>query len=186
MSEQLRPLFDERFTEREREAMTIESRFSLLVAKDPSSDCWIWMGNVSRKYGRFFSGRRPMIGERAHRFAFEIAHGPVPKGLLVCHRCDNPLCVNPDHLWAGTSAQNNADRSAKGRSTSGADHWRQRHPERVLRGVRHPMAKHTAAEITEVKRLIADGQRLVDIARETGISKDTLSKIKRGIQWTSI
>ena len=79
-----------------------------------SSDCWIWLGSklVSGGYGRLSSicGR-----ERAHRFSYEIHYGLIPVGMNVCHKCDNPVCVRPDHLFLGDQESNLKDASAKGR-----------------------------------------------------------------------
>ena len=80
----------------------------------PQGKCWEWRGNRDVDgYGRF-RWNYEMFG--AHRVAWELAHGPVPAGMLVLHRCDNPPCCNPDHLWLGTNVENIADRHAKGRT----------------------------------------------------------------------
>lgn len=76
--------------------------------------CWVWLGAKDRDgYGRVMVDGRTM---GAHRIAYEESHGPVPDGLVVMHSCDNPSCVNPDHLRVGTQAENIQDRDAKGRT----------------------------------------------------------------------
>ncbi len=79
-----------------------------------SGECWIWTGTRGPQgYGRIRVGGRRSTG--AHRFAWEIVRGPVPDGLFVCHRCDNPPCVRPDHLFLGTASDNAWDCARKGR-----------------------------------------------------------------------
>jgi hypothetical protein len=81
-------------------------------------ECWLWMAARDRDgYGKFAIGLggHDQIHTRAHRFAYEAFVEPVPEGMVVCHRCDNPPCVRPDHLFVGTPLDNNNDKVAKGR-----------------------------------------------------------------------
>lgn len=84
---------------------------------DRSGDCWLWTGGKDKDgYGKFrVSTSGPGAQTRAHRFSYELHHGPLADGLMVCHSCDNPPCVRPEHLFPGTALQNRNDAVAKGR-----------------------------------------------------------------------
>ena len=97
--------------------MKTEDRFWAKVDRRGPDECWPWLGAVAckEKYGRFYVGGKMVP---AHRKAWELANGmTMPKACYACHRCDNPGCVNPSHIWPGTPSQNMADAYRKGRST---------------------------------------------------------------------
>ena len=133
----------------------------------PVGACVLRRGRVG-KHGyaevEVSGGRR----HRAHRVAFEKAWGPIPAGLYVCHSCDSRACVNPDHLWLGTHAENQADMVRKGRSTAGE---------------RNPAAKLTADAVLAIR---SDGRLLRELAAEYGVTMGMISRIRRGLKWSSV
>lgn len=147
---------------------------------DRSGDCWIWTASLKTTgYGKFSVGLRADGTERsvaAHRVAYALGHGVDPDGLDVCHRCDNPLCVRPDHLFLGTAADNMADCSAKGRVYHPFGH-----PGR--RGETSPLAKLTNEKVEEIRLLLNTGMYQRDIAAKFGVAQTTISMIRRGKTW---
>lgn len=135
--------------------MLLADRFWRHVEK--SDGCWLWTGVTFDGYGRFDmtppgqSRGRPVL---AHRVAWEFSHGPIPRGLIVCHRCDTPGCVRPDHLFVGTIADNNKDAAAKKRFSTPA------HREAARRNV----AKATAARLAYKRPYSAERRAQAAIA----------------------
>ena|SRR2546426_8145664 len=102
-------------------------RFWSHVDKNDSSGCWIWTAHCNYTgYGTFQANG---VQVRAHRFVWELTFGLIPKGILVCHACDNPSCVNPGHLWLGTNQANMIDREKKGRANPNFSFLGRRHSE---------------------------------------------------------
>lgn len=129
--------------------------------------CWVWIGSVHRRYGRFAARSNTYV--RAHRWIWERRYGPIPEGLFVCHHCDNPLCVNPDHLFLGTPAENTQDAYAKGRMASGE---------------RHHRAQVTADDVRSIRRLYAAGNTSHRaLAARFGISPSQVRRIVNGESW---
>lgn len=155
----------------------IERFWSLVDKSAGPGDCWAWTGNCDSKgYGRFcFGGHR--VG--AHRVAYVLVYGPIPPDLpCICHRCDNPPCCNPACLFAGTHADNAADREAKGRGDqpSGDRHGRRTKPDRTSRGERHAARMRAVAARGERNGARLFPERLARGSRQ-GLAKLTEADI---------
>jgi len=165
-----------------------EERFWARVDKRPDG-CWIWTGGrlQSGGYGHLHVGDREM---RAHRFSWELHRGSIPEGLHVCHKCDNPPCVNPDHLFLGTDADNLADMRRKGRwhrgFPKGEDHWSRRHPEAIPRGSKHPQAKLTEDDVREIRRAAEAGETALELAARFPVSRLHIYSILRRKTWRHV
>jgi DNA-binding CsgD family transcriptional regulator len=152
----------------------MSTRFWTKVDRSQPEGCWLWTASRNAKgYGHVqWAGSC----QQAHRVSWMIAHGSIPDGLFVLHRCDVRNCVNPAHLFLGTNADNMADMVAKGRG----------------RGASRPGEMHGASKISDATRReiaarLAAGARGVDIAREYGLSKSYVSQLRlRGSAVTGI
>lgn len=144
---------------------SFEERFWRSV--DKTGDCWLWLRSKDRKgYGYcLYQGRV----RKAHRVAWAIAHGELPPSdIYACHRCDNPSCVRPSHIFLGTTADNMADMVKKGRAATGE---------------RHGCSKLKASDVVEIRTLLSAGVTHRDIARKFGVGPTSVSHIKRGLTW---
>lgn len=145
--------------------------------------CWLWRGSTLRGYGTFSSRGRSLY---AHRFSYELARGPIPAGMCVCHRCDNPPCANPEHLFLGTHSDNAADKFAKGRVPKGDQHWSRRIIDRRAVGERNGMVKLTDDRVREIRSSAASGEMQRSIARRLGVSEASVSLILSGKTWKHV
>ena len=130
--------------------------------------CWEWTkARNNRGYGMLSIGGRSML---AHRVSWEFANGPIPPGMHVLHRCDNPGCVRPGHLFLGTPADNVADMLAKGRG-------------RAPKGENHKRAKLTEADVLKIRALVASGMSQRQAGEGFGVSGQAVGSIVRGETW---
>jgi hypothetical protein len=140
--------------------LALRQRFLSKLDTDSSPPCWLWTAALaSSGYGAFWNGSRMV---RAHRFAYELAYGPIPAGHVVLHKCDNRACCWHVHLQAGTHRDNVDDKIQKGRHPSGE---------------RSPTAKLTNEQADEIRRALGSHSA---IAHRYGVSRSTVGLIKQG------
>lgn len=146
----------------------IENRFWARVRK--SDDCWEWTSG----FDHFGYGRMHVKGSvvDVHRLSWALANGPIPEGMCICHKCDNPPCVNPSHLFLGTDADNIHDRDAKGRTQ---------------RGMRRTSAKLSDGDVIEIRRAYADGEgNQHELGRSFNVTQQTIWSVVHRVTWTHI
>lgn len=128
-------------------------QFFALTIPEPNSGCWIWAGVLSSDgYGQVRSGG---VKKKAHRLSVEIHKGPIPAGMWVCHHCDNPACVNPDHLYIGTAAENGRDQMT-----------RRRHAARLR------------LDVVQEQEVAASDAPIAVLARQYGVDRTTIRRAR--------
>lgn len=156
-----------------------------------TSTCWLYTGP---KGGKNYATFRPYGS--VHKLSFRLHKGEIPSGMLVCHKCDNPQCVRPSHLFLGTHKRNTEDMVSKGR------HGSRTHPERWPRGNTHPLhrdknlaargvqngnARLTELQVIAIKKMMtARSLTQHRIAEKFGVSKSTVIRIRNGVFWKEL
>jgi hypothetical protein len=136
-----------------------------------TDSCWLWIGSRQKNdYGRIKRHRKILI---AHRVSWFIHNGPIPDGLLVCHHCDNPMCVNPNHLFLGTQQDNFWDMYNKGRKAN-------------CQLQNNGRAKLDNEKVTQIKLALSKGVADSDLALIYGVSECTIRDICYGRSWVGI
>lgn len=145
---------------------SLAERIKLMSAENLATGCWIWQRAVNNKgYGQLRYGEKLLL---AHRASYEAAHGSIPEELFICHRCDTPACVNPDHLFAGLEQANSDDKLEK---------------ERQARGTSHGMARLTEDQIRAIR---IDPRRNKPVGDAYGITAGCVSMIKHRKRWAHV
>lgn len=151
-------------------APTLRERFDTARPTGDPAACWTWQGTLDRKgYGQISDRGRSI---RAHRLAWELEHGQIPSGMQVCHRCDNPPCCNPAHLFLGTAADNQHDKRNKGRAARGSANG--------------GGGKLTDSAVREIRAALAERETLTAIAAHHGVTRQHIAMIRDGKKWSHI
>lgn len=146
-----------------------ETRFFSRI--ETGSGCWLWLGARDRDgYGQIKCAGRQC---KAHRIMFAWVRGAIADDLQICHSCDNPPCVNPEHLFAGTGEINMQDCKQKGRLAD-------------RRGVKNTLAKLVDGQILEIRARRSAGEMLKSIAASFGVSESRVSLVARGLAWEHV
>jgi len=146
---------------------TLKERFESKYVPIPGTGCWIWTGaTVPRGYGKL--SVRTSFWEYAHRISWQLYRGAIQDGMYVCHKCDTPSCVNPDHLFIGSAKDNNDDMIAKNRNCIGD--------------------ARSDAKLTkkQVEFIYASKLPGVWLSKEFGVSTGLISGIRRGKKWNCV
>lgn len=147
---------------------TVKERLEGLSIPEPNSGCWLWIGAVNEwGYGTIRIARKTVL---AHRASWMETNGPIPDGLIVCHSCDIPACINPDHLWLGTNQDNSDDCLSKGRNGQ-------------LAGELHCSAALLEKEVKEIIRLLSLGIKPKKLSETYGCSRNSIYMIKYNRTW---
>lgn len=149
----------------------VDVRFWDKVNKHSDKECWEWTAFIHPSgYGTFRLRGKEIL---SHRMAWTLAHGKIPDGLCVCHKCDNRICCNPKHLFLGTYEDNAHDRDMKKRTVV---------PDN--RGSKHGMSKLSESDVKEIKKLLSAGvMTKIQIAEKFGVARQTISGIGLGNRW---
>lgn len=154
----------------------IHARLMSHVSIEPSG-CWEWQGSTRNGYGRMTIGSRKDGSRKTvstHRIAYWLHYGEIPDGMEVCHKCDNPRCVNPYHLFIGTRQDNIDDRERKGRNIT-------------FTGEEQPRAKLTKKEVKDARWERAyKGTSFQILADRYGVSKKTMINAIKGVTWKCV
>lgn len=144
----------------------LAARFWSHVAIDANDKCWEWTAyRDDYGYGKVCVAAKQW---QSHRYAYTLEHGPIPPGMFVCHKCDNPPCCNPAHLFLGTCAENNKDCAAK---------------KRTARGTGHGSSKVTEDQVLEMRRLWTQGVGITALHEIYGLHPESIRRIVESRRW---
>lgn len=167
-----------------------------------NDSCWVWNGTrLSFGHGHFWFRGKLIL---THRLSWLIHRGPIPDGLCICHKCDNPPCVNPDHLFIGTKGDNTRDMEMKGRSNHpsgdangartkpetrarGENNGSVIHPESRPRGIENTSTKLTEEMVIEIRALYSSGfTNKCALGRRFGVTEANIRSIVTRVTWRHV
>ena len=148
-----------------RKLKSLQERFDGKYIVDESTGCWLWQRARLCGYGVMAKGKPEKGNIHAHRVSYQLYNGPLSEDRIVCHKCHNPQCVNPDHLYAGTRSDNQMDRVKDGTSN---------------RGERHGNSKLTEEQVREIR---AYPKGYILTARKFGVSPQLIGRIRKRELW---
>lgn len=155
--------------------LAVISRIEAGSTPVPESGCWLWMKSEdSGGYGTIAFRGKTM---KAHRVSWLAFRGNIPSRMNILHKCDTPLCVNPDHLFLGTQHDNIRDMVGKGRQRSGGE---------GRFGHNHPAHRLSIAQVRQIRSMHSEGDSQHSVAARFGVSVMTVNRIVRGISWRGL
>jgi hypothetical protein len=162
--------------------INLEKSFWSKVNK--TEGCWIWTAGKNHDgYGYF---RHNNSHSRAHRVSYQLHFGDIPRGLFICHKCDNRSCVNPSHLFVGTAKENSVDMKEKGRSCAGEKSPSRRFPENY-QGEKSGMHKLKLDEVMYIKSSYGkNGHTQTSLAKQFGVTQSAVWCVLRGKTWSHV
>jgi hypothetical protein len=162
---------------------SIEKKFAIRSQNRNENGCWIWSGSKDPDgYGNIRDGQKM---KRAHRVSWELHNGPIPSGVHILHKCNNPSCVNPEHLKLGNHTENMQDRKANGRPWHSDNHkelMREKMKGRAITWgakLSEALKKLTPEQCLDILSRTAKGEKAINLAAEFGVHRTTISKIKK-------
>ena len=159
---------DDKGRVRKMTGLELEQAFYSMISAEPMSGCWLWMGNATK------NGYGVIAQNYAHRLSYAMHNGEIGN-LHVLHRCDNPGCVNPKHLFLGTQQDNNADKLKKGRASGGS-----------MKGTEHHQAKLNDQNVIQIRERYKHGENQTQLAKAFSISQGTVWSIVNRKTWAHI
>jgi hypothetical protein len=166
----MNPIFTNNKISKHKEVPELDRFWAKVDVVLDETSCWDW--NAARDkdgYGKIGAHR---VTFKSHRLSWEYQNGPIPEGLCVCHKCDNPSCVRPDHLFTETAQKNNLDKELKNRQT---------------RGTKNGMHILTEEDVRSIRKMYSTGQHSqITLSEMYGVTQSCISKIVRNKRWLHV